>query len=87
MKFTIAHVNGDQSRCVEMDLPAPVTLREAFLASPLPALFPWLDPDTHRMGVFGRLCAADSEVHEGDRVEIYLPIQRAAHQADDDDEA
>nr|WP_113865203.1 RnfH family protein [Brenneria salicis]NMN91737.1 hypothetical protein [Brenneria salicis ATCC 15712 = DSM 30166]RBP65795.1 putative ubiquitin-RnfH superfamily antitoxin RatB of RatAB toxin-antitoxin module [Brenneria salicis ATCC 15712 = DSM 30166]RLM31834.1 hypothetical protein BHG07_03265 [Brenneria salicis ATCC 15712 = DSM 30166] len=85
MKFTIVHVNGDQSRCVEMDLPAPVTLREAFLASPLPALFPWLDPDTHRMGVFGRLCAADSEVHEGDRVEIYLPIQRVAHQADDDE--
>ncbi|MFC3395544.1 RnfH family protein [Brenneria rubrifaciens] len=85
MKFTIAHVNGDQSRCIEMDLPAPVTLREAFLASPLPALFPWLDPDVHRMGVFGRLCPADSEVHEGDRVEIYLPIERPVQEADDDE--
>ncbi|MEE3661638.1 RnfH family protein [Brenneria sp. g21c3] len=85
MKFTIAHASGDESRCVEMEMAAPVTLREAFLASPLSALYPWLDPDKHRMGIYGRLCPADSEVHEGDRVEIYLPIERAAQEADDDE--
>ncbi|MEC5320305.1 RnfH family protein [Brenneria populi subsp. brevivirga] len=86
MKFTIAHASGGESRCIEMEMAAPVTLREAFLASPLPALYPWLDPDRHRMGIYGRLCSADSEVREGDRVEIYLPIERPAQGADDDDE-
>ncbi|MDX5626931.1 MULTISPECIES: RnfH family protein [unclassified Brenneria] len=85
MKFTIAHASGEESRCVEMEMATPVTLREAFLASPLSALYPWLDPDKHRMGIYGRLCPADSEVHEGDRVEIYLPIERAAQEADDDE--
>ncbi|MCL2900350.1 RnfH family protein [Brenneria tiliae] len=86
MKFTIAHANGYQSRCIDMEMPEPVTLREAFLASPLPALYPGLNPDVHRMGIYGRLCSPDSEVREGDRVEIYLPIERAAAPADDDDE-
>ncbi|MBJ7220851.1 MULTISPECIES: RnfH family protein [unclassified Brenneria] len=85
MKFTIAHANGDESRCIEMEMPEPVTLRQAFLASPLPALYPALDPDIHRMGIYGRLCPADSQIHEGDRVEIYLPIERNAAQADDDE--
>ncbi|MFE8149855.1 RnfH family protein [Brenneria goodwinii] len=85
MKFTIAHANGYESRCVEMEMPAPVTLREAFLASPLSALYPWLDPDKHRMGIFGHFCSADSEVHEGDRIEIYLPIERTAQEVDDDE--
>ncbi|MCG8707814.1 RnfH family protein [Brenneria sp. 4F2] len=85
MKFTIAHASGYENRCIEMEMAAPVTLRQAFLASPLPALYPWLDPDQHRMGIYGRLCSADREVQEGDRVEIYLPIERTAQDADDDD--
>ncbi|RLM22835.1 hypothetical protein BIY29_11420 [Brenneria alni] len=85
MKFTIAHASGDENRRVEMEMPEPVTLRQAFLASPLAVLYPWLDPDKHRMGIYGRLCSPDSEIHEGDRVEIYLPIERTAGEADDDD--
>ncbi|NDL62964.1 RnfH family protein [Acerihabitans arboris] len=84
MKFSVAHVNGAQGRCIEMKLDAPVTVRQAILASPLPHLFPYLDPDTHRTGIYGRLCAPDTPVSEGDRVEIYLPVARGG--GDDEDE-
>ncbi|WP_410014915.1 RnfH family protein [Sodalis sp. RH24] len=84
MKFSVAHVNGAQGRCIEMKLDAPVTVRQAILASPLPQLFPYLDPDTHRIGIYGRLCPPDTQVGEGDRVEIYLPATRRAE--DDEDE-
>ncbi len=84
MKFSVAHVNGEQGRCIQMTLEEPVTVRQAILASPLPQLFPYLDPGTHRTGIYGRLCPPDTPVREGDRVEIYLPAVRKESEEDDD---
>jgi len=86
MKFSVAHVNGAQGRCIQMKLEAPVTVREAILASPLPHLFPYLDLATHRTGIYGRLCPPDTPVSEGDRVEIYLPAVRKDSDEDSDEE-
>ena len=44
-----------------------------------------LDLDTHRIGIFGKFCAADTVLKAGDRVEIYLPVQRQADEDEDDD--
>ncbi|WP_413733378.1 RnfH family protein [Sodalis sp. RH21] len=85
MKFSVAHVNGIRGRCIQMQLDAPVTVRQAILASPLPQLFPYLDLAIHRTGIYGRLCPADTPVGEGDRVEIYLPATRTGADEDDDD--
>ncbi len=85
MNFSVAHVNGAQSRCIKMKLAAPLTVREAILASPLPQLFPYLDLETHRTGIYGRLCPPDTPVNEGDRIEIYLPITRQNVANEDED--
>jgi len=84
MKFSVVHVNGHQGRCIHMQLDAPLTVQQAILASTLPQLFPYLDLATHRTGIYGRLCAGDTLVKEGDRVEIYLPANRNA--ADDEED-
>ncbi|MEA9393243.1 RnfH family protein [Acerihabitans sp. TG2] len=76
MKFSVVHVNGSQGRCIHMQLDAPLTVQQAILASKLPQLFPYLDLATHRTGIYGRLCAGDTLVKDGDRVEIYLPAKR-----------
>jgi hypothetical protein len=86
MNFYVAHVNGEQSRCIKMKLEAPITVREAILASPLPQLFPYLDLGTHRTGIYGRLCPPDTPVNEGDRIEIYLPVTRPSVEDEDEDE-
>lgn len=84
MKFSVVHINGQEGRCIQMQLVAPLTVRQAILASPLPRLFPYLDLSCHRTGIYGRLCAADAPVNEGDRVEIYLPVSRTdAHEYDE----
>ena len=83
MKFSVVHVNGDQGRCIPMQLDAPLTVHQAILASRLPQLFPYLDLAIHRTGIYGRLCAGDTLVTEGDRVEIYLPANRT--EADDEE--
>lgn len=84
MKFSVVHVNGEHGRCLPMSLDAPVTVRQAILASKLPTLFPYLDLSTHRTGIYGRLCSPDTPVSEGDRVEIYLPAARQDDEDEDD---
>jgi hypothetical protein len=64
------------------------TITQAIEASGVLRSHPEIDLSQHRLGIFGKLKAADTEVREGDRIEIYRPLQadpketrrrRAAH--------
>lgn len=84
MKISVAHARGSKGHWYQLDLPEPITAGEALLASPLLGQYPDLDPTVHKIGIFGKSCKADTPLKEGDRVEIYLPLQRTL--GDDDDE-
>jgi Uncharacterized protein conserved in bacteria len=86
MKISVAHARGAKGNWYQLDLPEPVTAAEALRASPLFQQYPDLDLTTHKIGVFGKICTAETPLKEGDRVEIYLPIQRQASADDEDDE-
>lgn len=86
MKVSVAHARGGQGAWFHLDLPEPVTAGEALLASPLLGRFPDLDPTRHKIGIFGKSCRPDTPLKEGDRVEIYLPLNRVLGDDDDDDE-
>ncbi|MGX9419141.1 RnfH family protein [Vibrio sp. WJH972] len=75
MKFSVAHAQGDKGHWIQMDLPEPISLREAINASPLMGLYSDLDLDSCKFGIFGKVLPADTMVKEGDRVEIYVPIR------------
>lgn len=47
---------------------------EAIKLSGILELFPEIDLEQHRVGVFGRLCTLDRVLEPGDRVEIYRPL-------------
>ncbi|ACQ93933.1 protein of unknown function UPF0125 [Tolumonas auensis DSM 9187] len=85
MKISVAHARGAKGNWYQLDLPEPVTAQEALQASPVFQHYPDLDLDTHRIGIFGKFCAADTVLKAGDRVEIYLPVQRQADEDEDDD--
>jgi len=64
------------------------TIAQAVEASGVLRSHPEIDLSQLRLGIFGKLKAADTEVREGDRIEIYRPLQadpketrrrRAAH--------
>lgn len=86
MKISVAHARGAKGNWYQLDLPEPVTAQEALHASPVFQHYPDLDLATHRIGIFGKFCAVDTVLKEGDRVEIYLPVQRQADEDEDDDE-
>lgn len=86
MKVSVAHARGAKGSWYHLDLPEPVTVLTAIQASPLLSQYPDLDPTIHKMGVFGKVCSGETILQEGDRVEIYLPIQRVADDDEDDDD-
>jgi putative ubiquitin-RnfH superfamily antitoxin RatB of RatAB toxin-antitoxin module len=75
MKFSVAHAQGDKGHWLHVDQPEPISLREAIAGSPLMGLYPELDLNSCKFGIFGKIYPSDTLVKEGDRVEIYLPIQ------------
>ena len=74
----------------DLTLPAGSSARQAILASDVLQRFTAIDLENAKIGIFGKLKALDSIVSDGDRVEIYRPLQadpkesrrrRAAHKA------
>jgi putative ubiquitin-RnfH superfamily antitoxin RatB of RatAB toxin-antitoxin module len=64
------------------------SIKQAIEASGVLRSNPEIDLSQLRLGIFGKLKAVDTEVREGDRIEIYRPLQadpketrrrRAAH--------
>lgn len=60
---------------VAISVPAGATLRQAVQASGLLQRYPAIDLDQQKVGVFGKVRPADTLLRDGDRVEIYRPLQ------------
>ncbi|MEZ7862634.1 MAG: RnfH family protein [Aeromonadaceae bacterium] len=86
MKISVAHARGARGNWYHLDLPEPVTALQALQASPLLTQYPDLDPAIHKLGIFGKPCKPDTQLQPGDRVEIYLPLQRVVTEDDEDDD-
>jgi len=56
-------------------LPAGATVRDALAASGLRERHPGLDFEAQVVGVWGQRQALDAPLREGDRVEVYRPLQ------------
>ena len=58
-----------------IELPAGATLIDALRASGVLERYPHIDLARQAVGVWGRVCALEAPLKEGDRVEIYRPLQ------------
>lgn len=66
---------------VEVELPAGSSVGDAIRASKIEQRFPDLDVRPDRIGIFGRLCQPEREVRDGDRIEIYRPLEMDPREA------
>jgi len=55
-------------------LPPGSTVGDAIRACRVLAQYPEIDINRNRVGIFGRLVQIDSPLRDGDRVEIYRPL-------------
>ena len=70
----VVYALRDEQALVALEVPEGTTVGEAVERSGLAARFPEIDPIRMKLGIFGRVTAADTPLFDGDRVEIYRPL-------------
>ncbi len=69
IRVEIACPDGADYRVIQAILPAGTTARDALAACDLALI------EGRTLGVFGRAVTADAPLADGDRLELYLPLQ------------
>jgi hypothetical protein len=80
VKVAVALALARRQAVVELELEEGATVREAVSASGLAGRFPELDLGRLTPGICSRACGWDAKLRDGDRVELYRPLQADAKQ-------
>ena len=75
LSVQVVYALPDVQAVVNLRLPPGATAADAVRLSGLCERFASIDPAGNRLGIFGQLCAPETRLREGDRVEIYRPLQ------------
>jgi putative ubiquitin-RnfH superfamily antitoxin RatB of RatAB toxin-antitoxin module len=70
----VVYALPEQQLRVTLQVPRGTTVGEAIKMSELPMTYPEIDMARCKLGIFGKLVAADTVLNSGDRVEIYRPL-------------
>lgn len=73
MDVEVVYALADEQIVVRLALPEGATAADAVERSGLPARFPEIAAGA-KLGIYGRIAAADTRLADGDRVEIYRPL-------------
>lgn len=81
MRVEVVYALSLEQDCGVLDLPEGATVREAIERSGVLIRHPEIDPGSFEFGVWGRRCPLEAALRDGDRVEIYRPLQVEAQEA------
>ncbi len=71
----IAYVKPEKQALISISVAENCTVSEAILQSKILAEFPEIELDVAKVGIFSTLCTLEKIVENGDRIEIYRPLQ------------
>lgn len=74
LRISVCHAGPASVWQRALALPAGSTVGDAVAACGFAAAFPGQDAWAMGVGVFGKLCQADTLLANGDRIEIYRPL-------------
>lgn len=74
MRVGLTYAEPGNQVWLNLEVPEGATLQDAIEASGILERFPHIDLDQQKVGVFGKIKPLQTELSEGDRVEIYRPI-------------
>lgn len=79
----VAYARPDKQEIVSVQVPEGTTAVDAVKLSGIVAIFPEIDAESIDMGIFGKVIKkpAGHELRDGDRVELYRPLQIDPKQA------
>lgn len=70
----VAYALPEKQSIVEVSVAEGATALDAVKASNIAQQFPEIEPDTAKMGIFGKAIKANYVLQAGDRIEIYRPL-------------
>lgn len=74
MQVGATYDNGKKQAWLKVDVPDGCTARQVLELSGLLKMFPDIDLDTQKVGIFGKIIKLDTVIEEGQRIEVYRPI-------------
>jgi putative ubiquitin-RnfH superfamily antitoxin RatB of RatAB toxin-antitoxin module len=74
IQVEVVYAKPEQQALVTLCMESGATAGQAITQSGLLQRFPEIDPGTVEIGIFGKVCALDRLLRDGDRVEIYRPL-------------
>jgi len=74
MQIGVAYSEPAQQIWLTLEVPDESTVRDAIERSGILKMFPHIDLETQKVGIFGKVVKPDAGLRPGDRVEIYRPI-------------
>jgi len=75
IRVSVALALPARQEVVELELEEGATVDDALRAARAAEFFAGTAPTQLRAGIWGRACAADTALREGDRVEVYRPLE------------
>ncbi len=76
IRVEVVYALPKQQRLIALDVESGTTMYEAVLQSGIVDLFPQINPEKDKMGIFGKAVKNPREhvLQPGERVEIYRPL-------------
>ena len=81
MRVEVVFALADRQELLVVELPAGATVGAAIARSGLARQFPEFDLDSLQAGIWGKPLPRSHVVKEGDRVEIYRPLEMDPREA------
>lgn len=81
MRIEVVFATPSRQELVEISVAAPVSVGDAIRLSGIAGRFPDQNLDSHDVGIWGRVVSRETMTKEGDRVEIYRPLDRDPREA------
>jgi putative ubiquitin-RnfH superfamily antitoxin RatB of RatAB toxin-antitoxin module len=75
MRVEVVFALHERQELIETDVEEGATVADAVAASKLTRVFPEVDFAALQAGIWGKPVARDNPVRDGDRVELYRPLQ------------
>jgi len=74
MQVSVCYSEPGQQAWLRIEVPEDATASAAIERSGILGMFPSINLESQKIGVFGKVVKADTPLRPGDRVEIYRPI-------------
>ncbi|MDX1812456.1 MAG: RnfH family protein [Gammaproteobacteria bacterium] len=74
MNVGVSYALKDKQVWLELQVPDGSTVNDVITASGVLDIFPEIDLDEQKVGIFGKITKLNNAVQEGDRIEIYRMI-------------